>query len=130
EGDGGDHWLHVAPSAFAYSTINALVEIDVPEGGGPFPLDVPLRKGRALTAKVVGPDGEPLAGARYAGWGPYSNWSSPMAKATLRLEAAPPRGHRFVLFRHEDRGLVGALSLDLAQADEKPLTVALRPWGI
>jgi hypothetical protein len=91
---------------------------------------VALDPGRALTGTVLGPDGQPLAGARVAGLTCYAftGWDHTPLKSAEFIAFALSKGRpRNLLFLHEGKKLAGSL---LVRGDEKgPLCVRLRPWG-
>jgi hypothetical protein len=91
---------------------------------------VALDPGRALTGTVLGPNGEPLAGAKVAGLTCYAftGWDHAPLKAAEFTAFALSKGRpRHLLFLHEGKKLAGSL---LVKGDEEgPLAVHLRPWG-
>jgi RNA polymerase sigma factor (sigma-70 family) len=109
---------------------HAFVQIDPKAEGEKVTCAVALDPGRALTGTVLGPDGEPLAGAKAAGLSCYAftGWDhTPLKGAEFTAFALSKGRPRNLLFLHEGKRLAGSLML---QGDETgPLTVRLRPWG-
>src|SRR5262249_44862102 len=81
----------------------ALARVDPAKGVDTVKRDVTLEPCWTFTAKVLGPAGEPLLGAR--------RFSSPDRKETktaeFRISAINPRRPRDVFFQHLEKGLVG-----------------------
>ncbi len=100
---------------------NTLVEITPKDGDESITRDLVVIPGRSLTGTVLGPDGKPLAGARF--------WGTTLASAEFtEWGINPDKPERRVLdFVHEGKKLAGFLVI---KGDEKgPLQVRLQPWG-
>ncbi|HEV3261598.1 MAG TPA: sigma-70 family RNA polymerase sigma factor [Gemmataceae bacterium] len=135
------------PHACEATDFHTFVEVNPEKGAVLATCPVVLDPGRTLTGTVLGPDGEPLAGARVSGLTSYGGgyWADePQTTAAFavtgfgpgkrRLTAAfavtgfGPAEHRLLMFVHEGKRLAGFL---VVKADEKgPLTIKLRPWGV
>jgi RNA polymerase sigma factor (sigma-70 family) len=93
----------------AHHTINygALARIDPPKGVDSVTRDVTLDPGRMIKGTVLGPDGQPLAGARrfFMGIG-RSYWERDRMKTAEFTGWFNPR-RPDVLFHHPEKGLVG-----------------------
>jgi len=108
------------------------VKIDVPKEGEPKPVEVVVRKGVPLEARVVDPDGRPVESvtAMYTGidaalvniWN--SGWEFPGGE--FRIPGADPEKTYRVFFSNFDRrlGVVAELKYD---PSGKPLEVRLQP---
>jgi RNA polymerase sigma factor (sigma-70 family) len=108
-----------------------LVEVEVAPGADAVTCQVVLDPGRTLTGTVLGPDGQPLAGARAFGLHSYafsSYWSrEPLPTAEFTAYGLGEGRPRRLLFLHEGKKLGGTL---LVRGDEKtPVQVKLEPWG-
>jgi RNA polymerase sigma factor (sigma-70 family) len=100
--------------------------------------EIELDPGRALTGKLVGPDGEPVRGAMSSGlsYTAHDERRAPSSPARQRkalptesftVECLAPPTPRTIAFAHEGRKLIGHRVLN---GDETgPLTVRLQPWG-
>jgi RNA polymerase sigma factor (sigma-70 family) len=110
---------------------HTLVEVEVAPGADSVTCRVVLDPGRTLTGTVLGPDGQPLAGARAFGLHSYafsSYWSrEPLPTAEFTAYGLGEGRPRRLLFLHEGKKLGGTL---LVRGDEKtPVQVKLEPWG-
>jgi RNA polymerase sigma factor (sigma-70 family) len=122
-------------SLFAYNishTINygALARIDPARGVEVVKRDITLDPGWTFTGTVLGPDGQPLAGARGYGltarlppWSPEG-----MKTATFTVRAFNPRRPRDLLVQHREKGLVGVVPLP--KENGGPVTVRLGPGAV
>jgi hypothetical protein len=103
----------------------ALARIDPAKGADAVKRDVTLDPGWTFSGTVLGPDGNPLAGAQAfgilsRGW----NFEA-MKTAEFAVQAFNPRRPRDVFFRHREKGLVG-----MAQPPKDnggAVTVRMRP---
>src|SRR5262249_32472547 len=89
---------------------SALARFDAPKGGDPVKRDVTLDPGWKFTGIVLGPDGQPLAGARSFGLDGWSDWErggGVMKSAEFTVREFNPRRPRDVFFQHLEQGLVG-----------------------
>lgn len=88
---------------------NALARLDPPKDAESFRRDVVLDPGETFTGTLIGPDGKPVAGARSYGLTSQAGWERPpLQTAEFTIRAFNPRRPRPVLFRHLEKGLVGA----------------------
>ena len=117
------------PNPIIPANFNTLVEIDPKTGEESVTVDIGLDRGRTLKGKLVGPDGEPVAGAVMMGAEDfYQRWSEqPLPTAEFEVHALGPQRKRGLLFYHEAKQLAGAYVI---KPDETgPLTVRLEPCG-
>jgi RNA polymerase sigma factor (sigma-70 family) len=104
--------------------MNTLVEINPKSGDESITCDLIVVPGRALKGTVLGPDGQPLAGARRDRWdilpgSEFTVWGLPENKL---------QKPRVIDFVHEGKKLAGFVTV---YGDEKePLQVRLQPWGM
>ena len=80
--------------------------------------DVTLDPGWTITGVVLGPDGQPLAGAFGMGIGQLKT-------AEFTMRGFSPRESREILFRHPAKGLIGLASPP--RTDGASITVRLQP---
>jgi protocatechuate 3,4-dioxygenase beta subunit len=94
-------------------------------------IDVALVPGRALTGTVVGPDGQPLVGARAAGLGAvpkfFDRSEGKLATPSFTVSGLSPKKSRTVLLIHPEKKL--AKLLTIRPDDPGPLTVRLEAPG-
>ena len=89
------------------SNYSALARINPTKGVDSVTQDVTLDPGWRITGTVLGPDGQPLAGARSFGLDKRNYWErDPMKTAEFAGWFNPVRLHE-VLFQHLEKGLVG-----------------------
>jgi len=131
----GDRYIiHVASGegygALIQDMYSAIILVNPADATGPLAAEAVLERDRKRKVRVVGPDGEPLAGvtghnhAAPAGSEGIEATKTPGVLAISRLN--PLRPKRFI-FRHDAKKLVGFL---VARGDEaEPYTVKLQPWG-
>ena len=117
------------PNEIIPSNFNTLIEIDPRLGEESITVDIGLDRGRTLKGKLVGPDGEPVAGALMLGAGDYyQRWSeSPLPTAEFEVHALGTQRKRGLLFYHEAKHLAGAYLIKPNEAG--PLIVKLEPCG-
>jgi hypothetical protein len=89
--------------------------------------DLALESDRRVKGVVFGPDGKPLAGASARDLrGSPSPWEKIGEAGEFSMVLPHPERPRTVLFRHEEKRLVGQLTVT---GREEELTVRLLPWG-
>ena len=117
------------PSICLPEQFHALAEVNLEAGAGPVTCHLVLDPGRTLAGTVVGPDGQPLAGALTSGLNGRPLWMPPpLTTAAFTVSAVKPGQSRRLLFLHQANHLAGTL---LVRGDEPgPLTVKLEPWGV
>jgi hypothetical protein len=105
------------------SQFSAIVLVNPPDDSGPLAAEAVLERDPRREVRVLGPDGQLLAGATAEGEGAESTRTPGVMTVSGLNPLRPKRFH----FRHAGRKLVGFL---LARGDEtEPYTVHLQPWG-
>jgi RNA polymerase sigma factor (sigma-70 family) len=94
------------------SNYSALARIDPAKGVDAVKRDVTLDPGWTFKGTVLGPDGKPLAGARFYGlehasWAWSENFRRALETAEFTVQSFNPRRPRDVLFQHLEKGLIG-----------------------
>jgi RNA polymerase sigma factor (sigma-70 family) len=121
---------NTAPPCIA-DNYHTLVEVEPAKGAASLTCDITLDPGRTLIGAVVGPDGQPLAGARMGGVKGFTitSWErATQPTAEFTVYAVQEGQKRNVLALHEEKHLAGSLMI---QGDEKePLTIQLKPWAV
>jgi hypothetical protein len=131
-GRGASAWAHIAvrplgSPARAVDRYNALALINPDDRAGALTLDFTLRRARPLHGRVVGPDGEPLAGVQVSGLTSMPD-AELLGTAAFTVEGLCPRVARPLSFFHPEKQLGKALTL---RGDEtEALTVRLEPCGV
>jgi len=118
------------PNAIRPTNYNTLVEIDPRPGEELMTVEIELDRGRTLKGKLVGPDGEPVAGALMMGAEDilFPPWSErPLPTAEFEVHALGTQRKRGLLFYHEAKHLAGAYVVKPDEAG--PVTVRLEPYG-
>jgi RNA polymerase sigma factor (sigma-70 family) len=120
---------------FHPSQFQAVIPLDLPaKDPKRTNYDVVLEPGQIRTGTVIGPDGQPVAGAHAAGLKPvpemhaYRNvQSKPLPGASFTTLGLDPRRQRALVFFHRDKKLGKVARV---RGDEPgPLTVCLEPLG-
>ena len=109
--------------------LHTLVEINPKAGDESVRADIELDRGRTLKGKLVGPDGEPVAGALMMGAEDrFQSWSGqPLPLADFEVNALGSGDKRGLLFYHEAKQLAGAY---VVKPDEQgPVTLGLERCG-
>ena len=101
--------------------------IDPKPGGEPVRCDLQVVPARTRPGKVVGPDGQPLAGAVVAGLLGRFDEPRTLATADFTAEALDPARPHYLLARHDGRRLAGACTA--AGEEAEPITLKLEAWG-
>jgi hypothetical protein len=118
------------PHPINLSNFHTLVEIDPRPGEESVTVDIGLDRGRTLKGKLVGPDGEPVAGALMMGAEDevLGTWSErPLPTAEFEVHALGTQRKRGLLFYLEAKRLAGAYAVKPDEAG--PLAVKLEPCG-
>jgi RNA polymerase sigma factor (sigma-70 family) len=117
------------PNPIMPTNFHTLVEIDPRPGEESVTVDIGLDRGRTLKGKLVGPDGEPVAGTLMMGAQDfYQTWSErPLPAAEFEVHALGTQRKRGLLFYHEAKHLAGAYVVKPDEAG--PVTVRLEPCG-
>jgi hypothetical protein len=125
--DGIEHLL-TRPYLLYPGNYHVLVPIDPEPSAESITCDVVLDPGRTLKGIVIGPDGQPLAGARVAGEKPMVFWASePLKGAEFAMVSFGDDESRLVQVMHDDKQLVGSRMVH--GSDKDPVRVQLEPWG-
>jgi 5-hydroxyisourate hydrolase-like protein (transthyretin family) len=108
-----------------------VASIDVPDDGDAKPVEIAVRNGAFLKAKVIGPDGKtvPEVAASCDGIAPMvmiSAWE-PSAKGVFRLAGADPAKTYRVFFIQPDRQLGAVVDLKPDSDSRQPIEVTLHP---
>jgi RNA polymerase sigma factor (sigma-70 family) len=126
--EGGLETLRTRPYLLHPINYHVLVPIDPKPDSESITCDVVLDPGRTLKGNVVGPDGQPLAGAFVTGEKPMSSWSSePLKDAEFTMESFGDDESRLIQAMHEGKKLAG--SLVVQGKDKEPVRIQLEPWG-
>jgi hypothetical protein len=118
-----------SPSPLYPGNLHRLVEINPKPGDESVKADFELDPGRTVKGKLVGPDGEPVAGAWMMGaLDRMQTWSErPLPSAVFEVHALGSTDKRGLLFYHEAKRLAGAY---IVKPDEEgPVTIRLEPCG-
>jgi RNA polymerase sigma factor (sigma-70 family) len=101
--------LRTSPYHMSFpSNYNAIARINPAKGVARLQRNVTLDPGWTFTAKVLGPDGKPLAGARSFDLNGKRWWQRERMKSAELTARFNPRRPAHVLFKHPEKGLVGA----------------------
>jgi hypothetical protein len=121
--------VRARPSSLTPTNYHTLVEVNPKEGDESVTTDIEFDRGRTLKGKLVGPDGEPVAGALMMGAeDQFQTWShQPLPSAEFEVHALGSEDKRGLLFYHEGKGLAGAYVV--APDEEGPVTVRLERCG-
>src|SRR5262249_39742429 len=129
DGDGAKGGLGTAPFHIFAGSTNAVARINPDKDTESIQRDVTLDPGVTFSGRLVGPDGKPVEGALSSGLTSSSGGERPPLKtASFTVRAFNLRQPRPVLFRHIEKGLVGAL--EPPKDASKPVTVRLQPGAI
>jgi hypothetical protein len=123
--EGLDRHLQLRLNLEPYHTV---VEINPDKDAKDVRCDIVLDPGPSLVGTVLGPDGQPLAGAKAGGLGAGGDRHyEPLRTAKFTVRALHPNETRLLQFAHAEKRLAGSLVL---KGDAKgPLTVTLKPAG-
>jgi len=124
-----DGTVRARPQLLIWRDLNTLVEVEPKEGEASVTTDIVLDRGRTLKGKLVGPDGEPVAGALMLGARDhFEAWSDqPLPSADFEVHSLGSDAKRGLLFYHEAKQLAGAYVIKPDEAG--PVTVRLEPCG-
>ncbi len=107
-------------------TVNAVAEVNLPDGAKSVEQDFQLDPGQTLTGTVLDPAGKPLAGAQFRGATERGSWN-PLSSSTFTIEGYRPDHPRTLVFIDLERKLAGSHVVEGPQ--KSPITVQLQPWG-
>jgi hypothetical protein len=126
--EGNFNLLRTRPYILHPGNYHVLVPIDPEPGAESITCDVELDPGRSLKAIVIGPDGQPLAGAQVSGEKPMSYWRNETLKdAEFTIVSLGDDESRHIQVMHEGKKLIG--SLMVRGSDKGPVRVQLESWG-
>jgi hypothetical protein len=125
----GEFVVPTRPHSLMPMSFNTLVEIDPKEGEESVRADIGLDRGRTLKGRLVGPEGEAVAGALMFGAEDLDHrWShQPLPTAEFEVRGLGSPRKRGLLFYHEAKQLAGAYVLK--PDEEGPVSVRLEPCG-
>jgi RNA polymerase sigma factor (sigma-70 family) len=125
---GGFDLIRTRPYLLHPGNYHVLVPINPEPGAESITCDVVLDPGRTLKGIVIGPDGQPLAGARVSGEKPMVYWGQQTLKdAEFAITSLGDDESRQIQVMHEGKKLIG--SLTVRASDKGPVRVQLEPWG-
>jgi hypothetical protein len=126
--DGGLDLIRTRPYILLPINYHVLVPIDPEPGAASITCDVVLDPGHTLKGVVIGPRGQPLAGARVSGDRPMSSWTPEGLKgAEFTIVNLGDDESRLIQVMHEGKRLAGWLAV--RGSDKGPVRVQLEPWG-
>jgi hypothetical protein len=106
---------------------NAYALIDPPADARTVTVNVALDPGRTVTGRLVGPDGQPVEGAKAVGVTAVNEYGpTTFPGGTFTAFALDPARPRDLFFVHEGRKLAGRIRLT---GEEKEPVVKLEPWA-
>ena len=124
----GNEIVHAAHPLFTNAdAVSAVVGIDPAEDAETISCELKPSTGRTRKGTVLGPDGRPLDG--FVAFGLKPGWDSnpPSSSAEFAVTALAPFEQRRLVFRHDDRKLIGTL---VVPGDGNGgLAVTLGPWA-
>jgi RNA polymerase sigma factor (sigma-70 family) len=129
---GSGSWIYIAPGARGISDrcvdrYNALALIKPDDKAQSLALDFTLEQAPPVPGTVVGPDGQPVVGARVVGLTSMPDVET-LQGASFTIEGLNPRRTRRLTFYHREKGL--AKDLTIRGDQTKELTVQLEPCGV
>ncbi len=124
-----DSYVRVAGGPFA--SAQGVASIDVPTDGEAKAVEIAVRKGAVLKAKVIGPDGKPVpdVAASCEGIAPMvmiQAWE-PSTEAIFRLSGVDAAKTYRVFFVQPDRQLGAVVDLKPDSDSKQPVVVSLQP---
>jgi protocatechuate 3,4-dioxygenase beta subunit len=119
------------PASLSSSNFAAFATISPKLGEEPIKVGFVLDAGGVVEIRVVGPDGQPLAGALAAGlrhdWYRDTDWRGLAKTNEFTAMGLDPKHPRLICFTQWEKKLAGSIVL---RGDEKePVTVKLVPWA-
>jgi RNA polymerase sigma factor (sigma-70 family) len=129
-------WVYLAVATAGgsiYQTnYNALVLLEPKERDKALVKDIVLERARELKGRVLGPDGQPIAGVTVFGLSPrlasYQELHETLEGAEFTVRGINPRRKRLIVFQHRGKSL-GYCLKELPDEKHGPLTIKLQPCG-
>src|SRR5262249_10089962 len=130
--DGGGQFLHPAVGGgamrgLAVDNYNALRLINPREGTQAMTVDLVPSRGRTIEGTVVGPDGQPLAGASVVGLTSHPFHRVDLPTPRFQVKSLKPHQGRELTFLHAAKGL--GLYKEIRGDEPGPLTIRLERCG-
>ncbi|MFL5338951.1 MAG: sigma-70 family RNA polymerase sigma factor [Gemmataceae bacterium] len=125
--DAGDTFSGAGNSLIPLMGVNAYRVIDPAADAGSLTVELRCSTGKKLAGDVLGPDGQPLAGATASGLVALGQGPVNLSGTTFEATGLDPEAPRPLTFRHKVKKLAGTLTL---RGDEaKRPAVTLQPTG-
>ncbi len=123
DGGLGQTFLTAGGAIQSLLDMNGYRLIEPAPDAGPVTCDVQLDRGKTLSGKVVGPDGQPVSGAKASGLVAFGG-TKVLADDTFTAVGLNPNQTRRLAFAHAGRKLAGSITV---RGDEAgPVTVRLQ----
>jgi RNA polymerase sigma factor (sigma-70 family) len=120
-------YFNTARASFPPEYFNTAAEVKIQPGAKSAEVTIALDPGLSVPGKIIGPDGEGLAGSEVRGYNPKV-WSfAPMSSASFEIRGMKPGEKRRVIAVHKEKKLAGSAVVVAGQKDVA--TVKLEPWG-
>jgi hypothetical protein len=125
-------FIDTFPGLCHAESFTALAPVEPKPGAQAAEVRIALDAGQKVKGKVLGPDGQPLAGAVARGLKSsplvFGEWErGPLKGAEFEAAGLDPKRPRALLFLHKEKKLAGMVR---ASGEEKgPVEVTLRPWA-
>jgi hypothetical protein len=114
-----------SPGTMCINKYNALALINPRDDKKSLTINLKLQQSPALQGAIVGPDGQPLAGATVTGLTPMPE-DRILETHSFFVTALNPARKRELIFHHREKGLGKTLIVDGTRTE--PLTVRLDTW--
>jgi hypothetical protein len=123
----GDGFLTSAGYKLDLRNVNAFRIIEPAVGQESVKVDIRLDPGKSIAGKVVGPDGQPVAGASITGLTGFREIFSKLSGEAFTLQAVLQDESRTVTAFHADKKL--AATIVVGRSDKEPVVLRLSGWG-
>ena len=115
------------PYSFHYSSVDAVFEINAPEGPESIDCELRLKKGKSREVRVVGPDDKPQSGVEASGLAnQIENPMTAIQADHFQVTNLFPGESRAVVARVVFKKLIGLAIV--SEAEDGPVTLRLLPW--